>query len=93
MCDVANIVELGAGPDIGRGECGAIDSAVTADLNPITNLHITQMRNSARRAIRIYRIAETVTADAGVRVHLAFATDPTRGLIAELRRHSLKRSA
>src|SRR5271165_3940819 len=73
--NVANIVELRARADIGRGERRAVDRAVSADLDRIADLHVAEVRDLARLAVRIHGIAESVAADRRMRMDLAILTD------------------
>src|SRR5271170_1721309 len=73
--DVANVVELRAGTDMGRGKRRAIDGTVAADLDSIADLDVAQMRDLFRLALGVDGIAETVTANGRVRMNLAIAAD------------------
>ena len=77
--DVADVVDLRAGADVGRGQGATVDRAVAADLDGIADRDDAKVRNLLRAAAGADRVAEAVAADGGVRMDLAvFADDAAR---------------
>ena len=64
---------------IGRCQLRAVDRTVAADLHLVADDHVAEVRNLLRPSARAHGITEPVTADAGVRMHLAVAPDFTAG--------------
>src|SRR5580658_10288731 len=76
--DMTDVVELRPGPDAGRGERGAIDRAVAANLHLIADLHIAELRDLVRLSRAVLDVAETVGADGGMWMDLARVADLAR---------------
>src|SRR6266850_1314927 len=83
--NVADIVQLGAGADVGGRERGAVDGAVAADFDPVADYHIAEVRDFSRPAVRVHGIAEAVAADAGMRMYLTLVADPAPGTDEDMR--------
>src|SRR5271166_6113393 len=73
--NVANVVELRARANIRRGQRRAIDRAISADLDRISDLHVSEVRDLARRTVRLQAVPEAVAADRRMRMDLAVIAD------------------
>src|SRR5580704_3832692 len=82
---MADIIELGPGPDVGRGQLRAVDRTVAADLHRIANHYVAEVGDFSRPAIGINRVAESIAADAGVRMNLAVLANPAVGADKNMR--------
>jgi hypothetical protein len=83
--NMADIIQLGAGSDVGRCQRGAVDGAIAADFDPVADYHIAEVRDFSRPAVRIHGVAEAIAADAGMRMYLAVIADPAAGTDEDMR--------
>src|SRR5450631_37498 len=83
--NVTDIVQLGPGSNMSRGQRRAIDSTVAADFHPVPDLDIAQMRDLPRLAVSIDGVAKTIAADTGMRMNLAIFADLASGTYKNMR--------
>src|SRR5258708_18781780 len=75
MRDMTNVFQFGARANVRRGQGCPVDGTVAANVHSIADDDIAQVRDLARLAGGIEGIAETVAADAGVRMNLAILAE------------------
>jgi hypothetical protein len=78
VCNMTDVVQLGPGSNMSRGQGCAIDRAVAADFHAIADFDVAQMRNLSRPAVGIHRVAKAIAADTGVRMNLTIFADLAR---------------
>ena len=83
--NMTNIIQLGAGSDVGRRQRGAVDCAIAADLDSIADDDVAQVRDFSRPPVRIHGVAEAIAADAGMRMYLTVIADPATGTDEDMR--------
>src|SRR6202034_3272992 len=85
VCNMTNVIQLGAGSNVRGCQRGAVDGAIAADFDSVADIDIAEMRDLPRAPVGSDGIAETIAADAGVGMDLAIIADPAAGTHENMR--------
>src|ERR1700758_289591 len=82
---MADVVQLGPGANVRRGQGRAVDGAVAADLHVVAYHDVPQVRNLAGAPVGAGSIPKSVAAHGGMRMNFAIIADPAAGPDEDLR--------